>query len=99
MFDLSRLAESVGSLFGGNSATDVLSGGSLVDLMANAGIDPSVLDGLTQTEIMDLLAQNGIDLSQVSETQIAEVLNSFGAGEHVQSLLGGFGFGDGADRG
>jgi hypothetical protein len=79
----------------GRQAQETLTGGgNLAELLANAGIDASILDGLTQAEITGLLAQNGIDLSQVSETQIGDLFASFG-GEQVQSLLGNFGFGEG----
>ena len=97
MFDLSRITDVIGNLLGGQPVQETLAGGGLAELLAKAGIDVSILDGLKPGEITDLLAQNGIDLSQVPESEIAGLFAS-ADGEQVLSLLGNLGLGERPDR-
>jgi hypothetical protein len=83
VLDLSKLTESVTSLFGGG-ASDALQGG-MMDLLQNAGIDPGMLEGLSQTQIADLLSQYGIDPSQLGADQLGELMQNFG-GEQLTQL-------------
>lgn len=94
MFDFSRLTDTLSDLAGqvlsGNSASSAT---DLTGLLENAGIDPSALTGLSETEILTFLGEHGIDPSQLGEGQLAELLGQFGLNEHVASLASSV-FGD-----
>ena len=91
MFDFSKITESIGGLVAGAQQQSPLEAGSIADLLSNAGIDPGMLDGLSQEEIFNLLQQYGIDPSQLDVGQISELLQNAGVGgslaEMAQSWL------------
>ena len=95
MFDLSKLTETVGGLFGNSSVAETLQSGVGSELMQRLGIDPTALEGLAPDQILDLLQQHGIDPSQLAPDQISELLQSLGGHEQLGALadrlLGGFG--------
>ena len=91
MFDLTKITETITGLISGAQQSPLDAGG-ITDLLSNAGIDPSMLDGLNQEEILGLLQQHGIDPSQLDVGQIIEVLQTASIGgnlaEIAQSWLG-----------
>lgn len=83
MFDFPRLSELIGA-----AATNYLSGGQepaqqLSELLQSAGLDPSVLAGLSESEISALLAEHGIDVSPLLEGGLQQVLAGLGIGDEV----------------
>lgn len=80
MFDLTRIGEGLVGLFG---AAREISGGSALDLLQQAGLDPSQLSGLGPQEVMDVLSQNGIDISQLAPDQLQELGNMLGFGGNL----------------
>lgn len=87
MFDLSRIAEAVGSLLRNNVA-EALPAGNLIDAISNAGIDISSLQGLAPQEIIDLLGRSGIDITSLTPESVQQVLNAIGCEGGAASLLG-----------
>jgi hypothetical protein len=86
MFDFSRLSDLAGTvaasfMTGGEQPTHALS-----ELLQDAGLDPSVLTGLPESEIAALLAEHGIDVTPFLDGG-------------PQSLLGELGFTDEAQHG
>ena len=99
MFDLSRLTEVVSGLFGGTAATELLQGSELINVLNNAGIDPSQLAGLGEGQITDLLAEHGIDPSQFAAADLQSLASEFGLGDHLVGPVAGlFGIGDTEQR-
>ena len=76
MFDFSKITETIGGLLSGNQQKSPLDVAGITDLLANAGIDPALLDGLSQDEVFSLLQQHGIDPSQLDVSQISELLQN-----------------------
>lgn len=77
MFDLSRIGEALSGL----ASSITSAGGEQADLMSalqNAGLDPSVLSGLSEPEVTALLESFGIDATQFAEGQIGEILQGLG---------------------
>ena len=96
MFDLSRLTDTFSGLFG-QAAEAASSATGLADILARNGLDPSVLEGLDQTQIMDLLAGQGIDLASLAPGELAGVLEQFGITGDLPVGLDNIGF-NGGDR-
>ncbi len=87
MFDLSRLSELIGT-----ASTKFLSSGHdpaqlLSEHLQNAGLDPSVLAGLSESEIFGLLAEHGIELSPLLEGNLQYALTALGIGNEVDPWL------------
>jgi hypothetical protein len=83
MFDFPRLTELIGA-----AATDFMSGGQepvqqLSELLQSAGLDPSVLAGLTESEISALLADHGIDVSPLLEGDFQQALADLGISDEA----------------
>jgi hypothetical protein len=83
MFDFSRLSEMIGT-----ATTNYLSGGQepaqlLSELLESAGLDPSALAGLSESEISALLAEHGIDVSPLLEGGLQQALADLGIGNEV----------------
>lgn len=78
MLDFSRvtdfLAEMAGNVLQGASAEPQ----GLIEMLANAGLDPSALTGLSEGEIMTLLSDHGIDLSQFAPEELTNFVSSVG---------------------
>ena len=91
MFDLGRIGDVVGGLFGG-SVQEAAAGAGLLELLERAGIDPSALAGLDQTQIADLLAQHGVDLSQLVSLDFAALGEQIGQSglQSVAEVIGRF---------
>lgn len=83
MLDLSKFTDAMASFFGAAaaSATEATGPGALIDLLSNAGIDPSILAGLSESQIADVLAEHGIDVGQLGGDQITALLETFGLGD------------------
>lgn len=79
MFDVSRIKDALGSLFSG-SVQQTLNAAGLADMLAQAGVDPTMLAGLDQQEIMSLLQQYGIDPNLIDPGQLGELIQSSGVG-------------------
>lgn len=80
MLDFSRVTD-----FFTEMAGNVLQGASaepqgIMDLLANAGLDPSALAGLTEGEIMTLLNEHGIDLSQFAPEELTNFVSNLELG-------------------
>jgi hypothetical protein len=99
MFGLTDIFEKLSQAFGGGQLSELagqaLQAGSITDLLANAGIDPALLDGLNQEELMGLLANAGIDPAALTEGQLGELAalipGGSGLADIAQNLTSGFG--------
>lgn len=78
MFDFSRLTESLSGLFGNAPVADSPMSGDAMSLLQNAGLDPGLLEGLTQHQLFEMLAQYGIDPAQLGADQLAQLLPNIG---------------------
>jgi uncharacterized protein YidB (DUF937 family) len=90
MFDFGKITEALGGLFSNSQAQVPSDVGGIMELLSNAGIDPSLLDGLNQDEILGLLQQHGIDTSLLDPSQLTELMQgnvSGSLGEMAQSWL------------
>lgn len=85
MFDLGRIGDMVGGLFG-SGVQETMSSAGVLELLDRAGIDPSALAGLDQAQIIDLLAQHGVDASFLEGVDLAALSEQFGQGEGLQSI-------------
>ncbi len=79
MIDFGRLTDTIGGFLSGNAQQAVEATG-LAEMLANAGLDPALLDGLSQDEILSLLQQYGIDPSVIDPNQLSEMLQGTGIG-------------------
>ncbi len=86
MIDLSQLTEKFSGLTEAAGGIEALGGlEGVQQMLADAGIDPAELSGLSVGELGQLLEQTGIDPAQFLEGgQLAEL----GLGEVAQQLLG-----------
>jgi hypothetical protein len=84
MFDFSRLTDTISGFLGGGQDAGQL--GGIQEVLQNAGLDPSLLQGLDQAQIFDLLSQYGIDPSQLGADQINELVQNFGVSEHLTNF-------------
>jgi hypothetical protein len=73
MFDFGKITDAIGGLLSGQSQANPAQTGGITDLLAQAGIDPALLDGLSQEEIIGLLQQHGIDLGHLDPAQLSEL--------------------------
>lgn len=90
MFDFGKITDALGGLFSNSPAQVPSDVGGITELLANAGIDPALLDGLSQDEILGLLQQHGIDTSLLDPNQLTELMQgnlSGSLGEMAQSWL------------
>jgi uncharacterized protein YidB (DUF937 family) len=90
MFDFGKITEALGGLFSNSQAQVPSDVGGIMELMSNAGIDPALLDGLSQDEILGLLQQHGIDTNLLDPGQLSELMQgniSGSLGEMAQSWL------------
>ncbi len=85
MFDLSKITELFGGLLSGQSQVPQDMAG-ITELLSNAGVDPALLDGLSQGEIFGLLQQHGIDPSLIDPAQISELLQGSGLADTVGGM-------------
>lgn len=90
MLDFSRLSD-----FFAEMAGNVLQGASadpqrLTDMLANTGLDPSALAGLSEGEIMQLLIEHGIDLAQVAPDELTNLLSGLEPADGASLLQGLF---------
>lgn len=90
MLDFTRIAESVGQLFG-RSAEEAVSGATqqLGDL-ASVG---SVLEGLDVAQLTDMLAEHGIDLQSLDPQQLTELAQAVTSGTPVAAVIEQLGLG------
>jgi hypothetical protein len=86
MFDLSKVSETLSGLFGNGAAPGVIRSSGVLDLLQNAGIDPSLLEGLDQAQILELLSQHGVDPSLLGTDQINELLHNFAIPEQLTNI-------------
>lgn len=61
----------------------------LTGLLADAGVDPSTLAGLSEGEVLAVLSEHGIDPTQFAPEGLAAYVSSLGDGTSL--LQGGFG--------
>lgn len=87
MFDFSRLTETITDLVGSFTSQSE-QGTSVLDALQSAGLDPSVLTGLSEAEIANLLEGIGVDPAQIAEGQIGELLASVGLDSNLPSIGG-----------
>ncbi len=86
MFDFNKITETIGGLLSGNQQHSQLDAAGTTELLANAGIDPALLDGLSQDEIFSLLQRHGIDPSQLDLSPISELLQNANVGGNLAEL-------------
>lgn len=84
MLDFTRIAESVGQLFG-RSAEEAVSGATqqLGDL-ASAG---SILEGLDVAQLTAMLAEHGIDLQSLDPQQLGELAQAVTSGTPIAAVI------------
>lgn len=85
MIDLGRLAESVGSLLGGNATEQVT--GDLMSRLSEIGVDPSMFEGLDATQIVERLNELGIDLGNIDPTQLTNFVEQFQGGDLASGAM------------
>jgi len=78
MLDFSRLTETISDFVGSIAGPAAETPANLLDLLNNAGLDPSALTGMAPEEIVSLLAEHGIDPSALAEGQLDELLANAG---------------------
>lgn len=76
MFDLGKITDAIGGLLSGQTQAAQTEGGGIAELLASAGIDPALLDGLSQEEIIALLQQYGIDPGLIDPAQLGELFQN-----------------------
>lgn len=86
MSDISKITQAIGGLLSGNQEQQPLATTDIKELLVQAGIDPAVLDGLSQGEIFDLLQQHGIDPGQLDIGQISELLQNHNPGGNLAEM-------------
>jgi hypothetical protein len=86
MIDFGKIGEAIGGLFSGNQQALPLDAGALTQMLADAGIDPALLDGLSAQEVIGLLQQHGIDPGMIDPAQLTELLQGSGVGGAVAGL-------------
>lgn len=86
MFDLNKFTESIGGLLSGNHQQSMPDATGVTDLLANAGIDPALLDGLSQEEIFALLQKHGVDPGLLDASQISELLQNANLGGNLSEM-------------
>lgn len=94
MVDFSRLMEVVGGFFSAQSEGTGGALGGIAELLAERGLDPNVLEGLSQSEVLSFLAEQGIDLAGLDPQQVDGLLQSLGLEGGVASVLGAAGAGE-----
>jgi hypothetical protein len=87
MLDFDNIGRMLGGFLGG-PARDIAQGADLHEILANAGLDLSMLEGLDQAQILELLQQHGLDPSALAGTDLGSLLDQSGAAETIASLLG-----------
>jgi len=87
MLDFENFGRMLGGFLGG-PAQDLAEGVSVTEILGNAGLDLSMLEGLDQTQILELLQQHGLDPSALTGTDLGALLEQSGAAETIASLLG-----------
>lgn len=87
MLDISRITETVATLFSGSQQQSPLNSASIAELLSNAGIDPALLDGLSQEEIVALLQQHGIDPSAIDVGQLADLVHGTEVGGSIAEAV------------
>lgn len=80
MLDFSRVTDFLTELAGRALADADPVPPGLTELLANAGLDPSTLAGLSEGEAMALLRDHGIDPLQLAPEVLANVQGSLGEG-------------------
>lgn len=86
MFDLNKFTENIGGLLSGNNQQSMLDSTGVTDLLANAGIDPALLDGLSRDEIFALLQKHGVDPGLLDGNQISELLQNANLGGNLSQM-------------
>lgn len=84
MLDFGKIGQTLGQILSGNQQTPIPDVSQLAEMLAAAGVDPALLDGLTPEEIATVLSNHGIDVSTIDPAAIAQLLgvdaNSFVSG-------------------
>lgn len=76
MLDFSKIAQTIGGVFSSQQPAALPDAAQITDILAQAGIDPAILEGLSLPEIANLLAQHGIDPSQLDPAALSELLGN-----------------------
>lgn len=92
MFDLGQIMEKATGLLGDGGAVQGMVGGNLQEMLANANIDPALLENLQFDQLTDMLAGYGVDPAALTDGQLGEVVQQFTEnggleGMDLQSLL------------
>lgn len=93
MFDLSRLTETITGLASSLASGPAEPSSNLGDILQNAGLDPSVLQGLSESEVATLLAGYGIDISDIAQTDITQFIEGLGLSEGLDVISAPWGDG------
>ncbi|MEM9358090.1 MAG: hypothetical protein AAGB04_17950 [Pseudomonadota bacterium] len=88
MFDLTRLAEFAGGFLGQNSSE--IDAASILQQLAEQGVEPSQLQDLGADELLNVLSENGVDPSQLGPDQLSTLAENFGVTDHVPEWLSHF---------
>lgn len=76
VFDFGRITDAISSLMSGAAAQQAMQAGSAADVLSSLGLDPALLDGLSQSEILARLEQHGIDPAQLGADQIQALMQN-----------------------
>ena len=92
MFDLGQIIEKATGLFGSAGSVQDIVGGNLSEVLANANIDPALLENFQFDQLTEMLANSGIDPAALTEGQLGEIVRQFTEnggldGIDIQSLL------------
>jgi len=91
MFDLSRIFETVGGAFGQTAeSANSIDVGSVLQTLAEQGVDLEQLQNLDVSELSTLLGEHGIDPSQFDAANLLENIGGEQAGGVVGELLSKF---------
>lgn len=92
MLDLARVGELLGSFLGPAQTAEAAGPEALLAMIEAAGIDPQMLESLTQGEVAQVLAEHGINPAAFANGEIASLLSGLASGSidasNVTDLLG-----------
>ncbi|MDX2290457.1 MAG: hypothetical protein NW217_16780 [Hyphomicrobiaceae bacterium] len=85
MFDFGRIGEMVSGLLGG-ALQDAATPAGLLEVLEQAGIDPTSLAGLDQGQILELLSQHGVDAQFIENLDLSALSDILAQGDGGQAI-------------
>lgn len=90
MIDFSRAFAALTGSLGGSASSNGGSAHALSEILSRVGIDPAMLEGLTQNQIAQLLAEHGIDPAAFAGQQLSELTGQLGNAHPLTELASQF---------